>query len=294
MLGKKYVYEKQILGEILPSMESIALGRESAEQVLEKLCDLLGEEVDCVVFATVKGREEFLFSTLPEDEARYYRDTAEDKLSAARISGRKSLRTKLEVKDVLDGLWVFEVSEHISEERISTYRNVASVVKFFLYSCFLAQECERQEQTDCFTGLPACKSFEQDLYKRLSEKEQGFLIVIRGSTEFPKPYREDGINFFLIRMADVCISVHPDGVYRIGPDMAAVLCREGKEETFSVLQEFMQLLPEATFFLTPLSGLDVDGIYARIQRGVDAAGGEKIISDGRGAFPRLPVFQEET
>lgn len=291
---KKCVHEKQILGELLPVMESAVYGREAAEQVLEKLCGLLGGETDCIVSAAVKGKERFLFTTLPEDEARYYQNIAEEKPPAERISGKKALRIKLEAKGGLEGVWVFEVPEHVPEEEISAYQNIASVIKFFLYSCLFAQECERQAHMDCFTGLPACRLFEQDIYKRLSGREQGFLIVVRGPAEVPKPYREDGVNFFLIKMAGVCISTHPDGVYRIGPDMLAVLCREGKEEVFSVLQEFMRMLPEGEFFLAPLSGLDAGSVYTRIQKGIDTAGRGNFISDGRGAFPRLPVFQEGT
>lgn len=291
---KKYEHEEQILGELFPFMENAVFGREAAEQVLEKLCGLLGGEVDCVVSVTVKGMEGFLFTTLPEDEARYYRNGEEKKLLTERISGKKALQIKLEAKGVLKGLWVFEVSEYISEEEISAYRNIASVVKIFLYNCFLVQECELQAQTDCFTGLPACRLFEQDIYRRLSGKEQGFLIVVKGSAELPKPYREDGVNFFLIKIAGICISIHPDGVYRIGPDMLAVLCRERKEEVFSVLQEFMQMLPEVDFFLVPLSELDAGSVYTRIQKGIDTVDKGNLISDGRGVFPRLPVFQEGT
>ena len=213
---KKCVHEKQILGELLPVMESAVYGREAAEQVLEKLCGLLGGETDCIVSAAVKGKERFLFTTLPEDEARYYQNIAEEKPPAERISGKKALRIKLEAKGGLEGVWVFEVPEHVPEEEISAYQNIASVIKFFLYSCLFAQECERQAHMDCFTGLPACRLFEQDIYKRLSGREQGFLIVVRGPAEVPKPYREDGVNFFLIKMAGVCISTHPDGVYRTG------------------------------------------------------------------------------
>lgn len=291
---KKCVHEKQILGEILPVMENTVFGRETAEQVLEKLCSLLGGEVDCIVSVTVKGGESFLFTTLPEDEARYYQNVVEEKLPVERISGKKAVQIKLEAKGVLEGIWVFEVPDRVPEEEISAYQNIASVMKFFLYSCLLAQECERQAQTDCFTGLPACRLFEQDIYKRLSGKEQGFLIVVKGSAELPKPYREDGMNFFLIKVAGVCISIHPDGVYRIGPDMVAVLCREGKEEIFSVLQEFMRMLPEGNFFLVPLSELDAGSVYTRIQKGMDTASAGNLISDGRGIFPRLPVFQEGT
>lgn len=287
---KKCVNEKQVLGELLPVMENAVFGREAAKQVLEKLCCLLGGEVDCIVSVAVKGRESFLFTTFPEDEARYYQNTAKDKLPAERVSGKKALRIKLEAKGDLEGVWVFEVPDHVSEEEISAYHNITSVMKFFLYSCLLAQECERQAQTDCFTGLPACRLFEQDIYKRLSGKEKGFLIAVRGSAELPKPYREDGVNFFFTRMAGVCISIHPDGLYRIGPDMLAVLCREGKEEVFSVLQEFMRMLPEGDFFLAPLSELEAGSVYTRIQKGIDTADRGNFISDGRGAFPWLPVF----
>lgn len=289
---KKCVYENQVLRELLPFMEEAMLNHASAIQTLNRLCGILGEDMDCIVTADVKGGSTFLFTTLPEDEARYYRDQTVETEPACRIKGKKILRMKLEVKGILEGWWLYEVPESLSVEDTSACLYVASAIRWFLYGCFLAQECEKRAETDCFTGLPSGKPFERDLDKRLSGQEQGFLIVIRAFMELPKPYREDGISLFLIRMADVCTNSHPDSTYRIGPDMLAVLCREEKEEVYSLLQEWMGMFPESSFFLAPLSELDVGSVYTRIQKGVDALGREKRISDDGGIFPRLPLFQE--
>lgn len=290
---KKCVQDRKILCELFGFMEQKTLNWETASQVLEKLQILLGGEVDCFITVLVKGREEFLFTTLPEDEALYYKNMNTER-EEYRVSGKKAYQIRMETGRILEGMWVYEVPERTSTEEISAYLRIASELKYFLYSCILAQECERQEKTDCFTGLPACRLFEENLHDKLSRKEQGFLIAIRSSVELPKPYREDGINFFLIKTAEICAAVHPDGLYRIGPNILAVLCREKKEETFSILQELMQKLPESTFSLIPLSGLSTDSIYARIQRGIDTMDRKEFISGEDEIFPCLPVFQEGT
>lgn len=289
---KKCVYETQVIKELLPMMEETVPNHASAMQTLSRLCEILGEDMDCIVMADVKGSSTFLFTTLPEDEARYYRNQAEETVPICRISGKKVLRMKLEVKGVLEGWWLYEVPESFSVEDASSCLYVASVIKWFLYGCFLTQECEKRTETDCFTGLPAGRLFERDLNKRLSGQEQGFLIVIRVSMELSRPYREDGISIFLIKMADICADSHPDSTYRIGPDMLAVLCREEKEEVYALLQEWMGMFSNSSFFLAPLSELDVGSVYIRIQKGFDTIGREKRISGDGGIFPRLPLFQE--
>ena len=197
---------------------------------------------------------------------------------------------KMETGNIIEGVWIFEMPENVLEEDISTYVNIVSQLKYFLYSCILAQECEKQEQTDCFTGLPANRIFEENLQKRLSNKEQGFLIVVRTPIEISKPYQEDGINRSLIKTAEVCAAIYQDELYRIGPDMLALLYKEEKEMMFSVLQELMQKLPECTFFVTPLSELKQDCIYTQIQNGIDAREQEVFIAGKSGVFPCLPFF----
>lgn len=288
-MKKKSIQDRKVLYEIYQFAEQKNLNWETAKQVLQKLCEILGEEVDCFFTVLVKERDEFQFTTLPEDEARYYINMATE-IQEYRISGRTAYQITLESGDILEGIWLFEVPEDMPEEEVSVYLRVASELKYFLYSCILAQECEKQEKTDCFTGLPGSRMFEENLQKKLSGQEPGFLIVIRSLAELPKPYREDGINFSIINMAEISADIHPEGRYRIGPDMLAVLCREEKEKAFSVLQELMQKLPGSTFYLIPLSGLKPDNIYTQIQKGVDAADGQELSTGEDGIFPHLLLF----
>lgn len=293
-MKKKNLPDKQILCRISEFLEQKALNWNTAGQVLDQTCKVLGEEVDCFVSITIKERNNYQYTTLPEDEARYYINV-DTKIQEQRhrISGRTAHQMVLDVENILEGIWIFEVAEHVSEEEISVYFGIASELKYFLYSCVLAQENEKEEKTDCFTGLPACQLFEENLKKKLYRKEPGFLIVIRNLKELPKPYRKDGISFYLIKMAQVCAAVHPDGLYCIGPDMVAIICREEKERVFSLFQELMQKLPESTFFLIHLSRLDLENIYVQIQQGIDATDQREFVSgDGR-VFPRLPFFQED-
>lgn len=75
---KKCVYETQVIRELLPMMEEAVPNCASVMQTLSRLCGILGEGMDCIVMADVKGSSAFLFTTLPEDEARYYRNQAEE------------------------------------------------------------------------------------------------------------------------------------------------------------------------------------------------------------------------
>ena len=293
-IKKKNLPVRQSICKILEFLEQKTLNWNTAGQILEQICKILGEEVDCFVSITIKEKNNYQYTTLPEDEARYYINIdAKIQEQRHRISGRTAYQMVLDVENILEGIWIFEVAEHISEEEISTYFEIASELKYFLYSCILAQENEKQEKMDCFTGLPACQLFEENLKMRLCRKEPGFLIVLRSRRELPKPYREDGISFYLIKMAQVCATVHPDGLYCIGSDMLAIICKEEKERVFSLFQELMQKLPESTFFLIHLSRLDLENIYVQIQQGIDATDQREFVSgDGR-VFPHLLFFQED-
>ena len=288
-MKKKGSQASKILLEIYRFMEQKTLNWENAKQVLEKLFQMLGKEVDCFIMVLVKKRDKFVFTTLPQDEAQYYINIDAEKQNC-RICGKKVCRIRMEAGNIMEGVWIFEMPEDTLEEDISTYKNIASQLKYFLYSCILAQECEKQEKTDCFTGLPANRMFEENLQKRLSNKEAGFLIVVKSPTELPKPYQEDGINFSLMKTVELCTVIHPDGLYRIGPSMLALLCNGEKEIVFSILQELRQKLPESTFFAIPLLELEPDCIYIQIQNGIDARDQKEFIAGESGIFPCLPVF----
>lgn len=288
-MKKKGSQDSKILLEIYQFIEQKKLSWETAKQVLEKLVQMLGKEVDCFIMILVKKRNKFIFTTLPQDEAQYYINLDVEKQNC-RIHGKKVCRIRMGAGDIMEGVWIFEMPENTLEEDVSAYKNIASQLKYFLCSCILAQEYEKQEHTDCFTGLPTNRIFEENLQKKLFNKEQGFLIVVRGSVELPKPYQEDGINDSLIKMAELCATLHLDGLYRIGPNMLALLCNGEKEIVFSILQELRQKLPESTFFAIPLSKLELDCIYTQIQKGIDVREQKEFIVGESGIFPCLPVF----
>lgn len=290
---KNHIQENSVLPELHSLMENAEFGRELAKQGLHRIFELIGPDVDCVVFLGLMDQDDFLVSSLPEDEAQFYRKLDKRYRPESRIDGRKSLYFTLEIENFLSGLWVFEVPEQTSQENIIEYGDVVSVMKGFVYSCFLSEAYEERKNRDCFTNLLGITAFDMDIHKALKEQEQGFLLVGRCPAGFSGSCQENGLNFYIINMAEICRNLHPDRLYRIGPDMVAMICTEEKEEVFSVLQELMHMLSDHTFFLVPLSVLGEDNIYSRIQKEMERPDGREFIVGCEGIYPRLTAFREE-
>lgn len=294
MFKKNHIQENSILRELHSLMENAGFGRELARQGLQRIFDLIGPDVDCVVFLDLVDQDNFLFSSLPEDEAQYYRKLESKCRPESRIDGKKSLYFTLEIENFLSGIWVFEVPVQTAQENSSEYGDIVSIMKGFVYSCFLSEAYEEQKNRDCFTNLPGITAFDLDIHKALKDQEQGFLLIGRCPAGFSGLCRENGLNFFIINMAEICRNFHPDRLYRIGPDMVAMICAEEKEEVYSVLQELMHVLSDHTFFLAPLSVFGKGNIYGRIQKEMERSGSREFVVGCEGIYPRLAAFQEES
>lgn len=290
---KNHTQENNILPKLLPLMGNAEFDAELAGQGLKKAFELVGADVDCVVLVNLVNREDYLFSTLPEDEARYYGKPGGTCLPEDRVEGKKSLYFPLEIKEILTGLWVFEIPVQAAPENLSEYEDMVSVMKGFLYSCFLSEAYKEQKNRDSFTNLPGIVSFDQDVHNALKKKEQGFLLVGRCPPAFSGSCQKNGLNHFIINMAETCRDLHPERLYRIGPDMVAMICTEEKDEVFSLLQELLHVLSDHTFFLAPLTVLNRDNIYGRIQEEMEQCDGRQFVSGCDGIYPKLTAFQEE-
>lgn len=291
---KNHTQGNSITLELLSLMENTVFDRDLAKRGLQKLFELLGPDVDSVLLIELVNKEDFLCSSLPEDEARYYRQLEGQNRPESRIEGKKSLYFAMEIKSILKGLWVFEVPVQTAPENLSEYGDIVSIMKGFVYSCFLTEAFEEQKNRDCFTNLPGNTVFERDFRKALEEREQGYLLAARCPAVFSGSCQENGLNFFIINMAEICRNLHPDRLYRIGPDMIAVICTEQKEVVFSVMQELMLMLPDHTFFLAPLTVLGSDNIYDLIQTEMGRTDSREFVSGCEGIYPRLSAFQEES
>lgn len=264
-------------------------GRPLAEQGLKELCALLGDKVDFVLYVSVKNMENYVFSTFPGDEARYYLWNPEGKDACGnreRAEGRRALRFSLGLEGILSGVWILEIPDRAGEEEISEYRDLVPMMRAFVYCCFLAEAYRDEQARDCFTGLPCDGAFE----KELRDMDAGYLLAVHACGGDAS----EGLNAPIKRVADCCRSVRPGKAYRIGPDVVGVLYHGDRAGAVAATQELMQALPECSFLMEPLSGTDRGSIYSRI-RGWRAAHDNDIsVPRCEGIYPKLPVFEEGT
>lgn len=270
-------------------MEGQEFGRLLAEQGLKELCVVLGDKVDLIVSISVKNMENYVFSTLPEDEAGYYfRNPDETGIGSTgtRAEGKRTLKSGLGVKGVLSGVWVLEVPDRAGEEEILEYKDLVPIMKAFLYCCFLAEAYEDEQERDCFTGLAGERVFWQEL----RNIKEGFLLAVR---VFWDKETGEGLNGTVRKAAGCCSLVCPGKAYRIGPDVVSVLYYGDKEGAVATMQELMHALPGGSFLMESLSETDKDIIYERIRNWAAECGSGMPFLRSEGVYPKLPVFDEE-
>lgn len=288
MFEKYRIRKNRFLPVLYRVMEGQEFGRILAEQVLKELCALLGDKVDFVLFVSAKNVENYVFSTFPEDEARYYLWNPEGKSTGdgrTRAEGRKALRFSLDLKGILSGAWILEVPDRTREEEISEYRDFVPMLRAFLYCCFLTEAYEEERLRDCFTGLPCDVGFE----KELQDMDAGYLMSVRVCGGIIS----ESLNASIKKAADWCRSVQPGKAYRIGPDVVCVLYHGDKAGAAAAMQELMHALPECSFLMEPLSGINKDSVYSRIRDWHGTDENEMSFLRCECAYPKLPMFQEE-
>lgn len=262
-------------------------GRSLAEQGLKELSVLLGDKVDFVLYVSVKNMENYVFSTFPGDEAQYYlwnlegRDAGD---SGKRAEGRKALRFRLGLEGILSGIWVLEVPDQTGEEEISEYKDLASMMKAFLYCCFLTEAYRDEQSRDCFTGLLTDSSFE----KELQVMDAGYLLAVCASGRDAA----EGLNDSIKKAAECCRSVRSGRAFRIGPDVVCVLYYGDRMGAVAAVQELMHELPECSFLMESLTGANKDSICSRISEWRTAKKTELSCLRCEGIYPKLPIFEE--
>lgn len=269
-------------------MEGQEFNRSLAERGLKELCALLGDKVELVVSVSVKNIENYIFSTLPDDEARYYliRSWKPDPVER-RAEGRKSLEFDLYIKGILVGILVLEVPDQTAEEEISEYMDWVPMMRVFLYCCFLTEACEEEQDRDCFTGLPGDRIFKQDLKKAVSEEEKGYFLAVRIHSDKHMGDLNETVN----RVANYCKSICLGKAYRIGPEAVSMLFYGEKQDAMAAAQELMCEFADCSVLLEPLEGLDADGIYERVGKWCATCGNRISFPRCEGIYPKLPVFE---
>lgn len=261
-------------------------GRSLAGQGLKELCALFGDKVDFILYVSGKNMENYVFSTFPEDEARYCLWNLERAgVSGKRTGGRKALEFSLDLDGILSGVWVLEVPEQTGEEEISEYEDMAPAMKAFLYCCFLTEAYKDEQSRDCFTGLLCDRSFE----KELQDMDTGYLLAVHACDGDVA----ESLNSPIQKVADCCRSVSPGKAYRIGPDVVCVLYYGDRTGAVAAVQELMQELPECSFLMEPLP-VNKEGICRRISEWHAAQKNEISFLRCEGVYPKLPIFEGET
>lgn len=289
MFEKYRTKRNRFLPVLSAVMEVQEFNRSLAERGLKEICAALGDNMELVVSVSVKDMESYIFSTLPEDEARYYLIRTWEPNVEKRAEGRKALEFDLYVKGILFGIGVLEVPEQTGEEEISEYKEMFPVLKTFLYCCFLTELCEEEQGRDCFTGLPGDSYFKKDLKAAVAGESKGYFLAVRVYTDTKSA---GGLNGAVKKAAICCKSIRSGKAYRIGPEVLAVLYYGEKPDAMAAAQELMYELPDCSVLLEPLDGLGADAVSERIGKWCTARRNGVSVPRDEGVYPRLPVFDE--
>lgn len=292
--GKKHDFQKNdFYGKLAEIIREKPYGIQFAREVMQIVSNFWKEKGESVTFYTSNEKEVVAFSTLPQDEAAFYRNAC---AGVSRHSGEiVQIHTK---NSALEGNWVLELYETMSEEDKSEYWKIVEIAGGVVCACLLAAELEIASERDVVTGFLCNASFERALKKCLSERENGYLIVAKTVIDYAKPYKENGLNASIRDLASVCAACAGHAVegekmdtYRIGEDVIAILCRERQEKAYATAQEIAKK-NGADLFIISFSSVNGADIYSMIQKNFDRK------EERRGAFgicypyPALPVYRD--
>lgn len=286
---KKGGFDSRDFGkELKKVMDKKAYGIQMADEIFHLLCRSFQGGADCVVYYGYGGREILFRTTMPEDEAAFYRRDFLEHTESTRVGDKKTVWIWTE-NGVLCGMWVFEIHAGAVESTEMVCREIALTAQAVFSACLLAEELEREQKRDCVTGLYGNVVFEDTLRQLMEQKADGYLIVAR------RPVRYDGcgtaMNGAIQMLAEVCISSGVPDIYRIGEDTLALLCMEGQEKAYAIAQQIADT-GKTDLYVTRISVLEDGKVYPVIWRSLGRTEHAGKAFGLHYPYPKLPIYME--
>lgn len=261
-----------------------------ADEIFSMFCGYFQGRADCIVCYEYGGRELFFRATLSEDEAAFYRKDFRERTENARVKENKIVRVQTE-NGALRGMWVLEIRSGTDEGMEGFYQEMVSVAQAVFSACLFAEEWKREQVRDCVTGFFGNAVFEETLQRFMEQGMAGHLIVARRSTQYSRPYVENGMNRPVQELAVACKKSGIPDIYRISGDAVAILCLEGQERAYAVAQELAEI-GETDLYVDRFDGLKKGKVYSMIQQNLDRTGENGTAFGLQGLTPKLPIYRD--
>lgn len=282
---------KEFCKELEKTITQKPYGLPLAYEVFHMFCGFFRDKADCVACYACNDREIFFGTTLPEDEAAFYRKDFQKRSENDRIKECKIVRVSVE-NGALCGMWVLEIHSEMAESLEDSFREMVTVVQTAVTSCLFAEEWKKEQMRDCVTGLLGNAAFEQALQRFMEQGREGHLIAARRLVRYGRPYGADGMNRSIQMLAGACKRSGIPDVYRISEDTVALLCLDGQERAYATAQEIADI-GETDLYVAEFATVEKGEVYFLIQQNLD---GE---DEGGQAFglhypyPKLPIYKDD-
>lgn len=265
-------------------------GRELAMEAAAILSFLIaGQDGRCTVHLFKEDATALFYSSLPDDEAGFWRCS----LSAAEERGRIREGSQILTLPALgkyEGFLILEDCQRGSGFTSEDMESLLWIFQSFWCMCLLAEEAENNYFTDPVTELPGITIFKQAVTQSMDSGQEGYLVVARVPVCSERPYSENSMDSRIQELAGYCRQTEGITAYRIAADMIAVLAEGEKGTALDYMQKIMLLLPETSLFLTSLAFLEKGKVLTRIQEEMGKLREGGTVINTACPSPRLPIF----
>lgn len=191
------------------------------------------------------GKEVLFYSSLPEDEARFWHHPIKIIQELQRPDINSCRKYHWMGIGSLEGVWILENQKR---KIPILHREEQEVIKLAFLSattCLLAEEARNNAEKDSLTGMRGKKAF----LRELLESSSDYLIAVRNT--FSNRERDSDI----LRLAEICKEVQAKEVFRIEVG-TFVFFQKDQDSAISVLQTLLEKEPEKLFFITSADRLN--------------------------------------
>lgn len=279
-----------IIRKLKELSEKSPAGEELAMEAAAMLAFLMaGQDGRCTIHLLKGDTTVFFYSTLPDDEAGFWR------CPISAVEERSRVRNGSQVF-MLSDLVEYEgflILEECQEGKGLTSEDMECLLwifQSFWRMCLLIEESEKNYFTDPVTELPGITAFKREVSQIIDSRQEGYLVVARVPVYLERPYSENSMDCRLQELAGYFRKKEGATAYRIAADMIAILAEGEKGAALDHMQKIMLLLPETSQFLTSLALLEKEKIITKIQEEMGKLGeGSTKIETSRPS-PRLSIF----
>lgn len=268
-------------------------GRDLATEAAAMLASFLAGQGNCTVHLTKDNATELFYSSLPEDEAEFWKCP----LCAAkeRSLERKGSRVfPLPEMERYDGFLIFEGIPGKEPPSDEDLENLLWLFQLFWCMCLLSDEVRTNYLTDPLTGLPEITIFRQAVGQKITSGQDGHLIAARVPVHLERPFSEKSLDNRMQELAGYCKEMGDAKAYRIAADIIAILADGEKERALDHMQKIMLLLPETSLFLCSYAFLEKGRVLTRIQEEMSKIEAGGTVINTALVTPKLPVFVKST